>query len=129
MSCERCKKLEAEISQLRDELRDMRALLSSAPTVFSVPLTKTEARIASLLLLRAPNCLTIEMIYSDLYNLTVENPPEQKVITIFMHKVRRKLAPHNIVVETVWGRGYRLTEENATRLRNLIIHEKDYLHA
>lgn len=45
---------------------------------------------------------------------TVHTPNNLKVK---MSKLRRKLAVYHIVIETVWGQGFAMTEENKERLR------------
>lgn len=55
-----------------------------------------------------PRMLSTEALMDALYGLKPDDEPEEPIMKIFVHKVRRKLAPLGIEIETVWGRGYRL---------------------
>jgi two-component system cell cycle response regulator CtrA len=37
---------------------------------------------------------------------------EPKTLDVHITKLRQKLKPHGIEIETVWGRGYRMTDES-----------------
>ncbi len=69
-------------------------------------LTMSEARVISLLLTR--DVATKEAILHALYSDRPEEPPEIKIVDVFICKARKKLAPFGIEIETVWGRGYRI---------------------
>jgi two-component system cell cycle response regulator CtrA len=76
-----------------------------------VQLTGKEYQILELLSLRKGTTLTKEMFLNQLYSGRDE--PELKIIDVFICKLRKKLAAaangmHHI--ETVWGRGYVLTD-------------------
>jgi two-component system cell cycle response regulator CtrA len=76
-----------------------------------VHLTGKEYQMLELLSLRKGITMTKEMLLNHLYGGMDE--PEQKIIDVFICKVRKKLATathgkHHI--ETVWGRGYVLTD-------------------
>ena len=85
-----------------------------------VPLTTTEYRMLELLSLRKGMTLSKEMFLNHLYGGMDE--PEQKIIDVFMCKLRKKLANASggkDYIETVWGRGYALrhpTERSGTAL-------------
>ena len=85
-----------------------------------VPLTTTEYRMLELLSLRKGMTLSKEMFLNHLYGGMDE--PEQKIIDVFMCKLRKKLANASggkDYIETVWGRGYALrhpTSEKAATL-------------
>jgi two-component system cell cycle response regulator CtrA len=64
-----------------------------------------------LLSLRKGMTLTKEMFLNNLYGGVDE--PEQKIIDVFICKLRKKLANASggkDYIETIWGRGYRLRE-------------------
>ncbi len=72
-----------------------------------VPLTSTEYRMLELLSLRKGMTLSKEMFLNHLYGGMDE--PEQKIIDVFICKLRKKLANASggkDYIETVWGRGY-----------------------
>lgn len=49
-----------------------------------------------------------EQLLDALYGLLPEaDMAEIKIIDVFVHKLRKKLKPTGVVIETLWGRGYR----------------------
>jgi two-component system cell cycle response regulator CtrA len=76
-----------------------------------VHLTAKEYKILELLSLRKGTTLTKEMLLNHLYGGMDE--PESKIIDVFMCKLRKKLASASggdDFIETVWARGYVLSE-------------------
>jgi DNA-binding winged helix-turn-helix (wHTH) protein len=76
-----------------------------------VHVTRKEYQLLELLSLRKGTTLTKDMILNHLYGGFDE--PEQKVIDVFICKLRKKLADASCgknYLETVWGRGYMLRE-------------------
>ncbi len=82
-----------------------------------VPLTTREFQLLELLALRQGSTITKEMILNRMYGGMDE--PEQKIIDVFICKLRKKLAEASggkNYIETVWGRGYALREPDQQRL-------------
>jgi two-component system cell cycle response regulator CtrA len=78
-----------------------------------VHLTGKEYAILELLALRKGTTLTKEMFLNHLYGGVDE--PELKIIDVFICKLRKKLSSATggeNFIETVWGRGYVLREQN-----------------
>jgi len=76
-----------------------------------VHLTGKEYQMLELLALRKGTTLTKEMFIDNLYGGMDE--PAQKIIDVFMCKLRKKLANASggkNYIETVWGRGYMLRQ-------------------
>jgi two-component system, cell cycle response regulator CtrA len=76
-----------------------------------VHVTSKEYQLLELLSLRKGTTLTKEMFLNHLYGGLDE--PEQKIIDVFICKLRKKLAKASHgknYFETVWGRGYKLRE-------------------
>jgi two-component system cell cycle response regulator CtrA len=76
-----------------------------------VYMTAKEYKILELFSLRKGTTLTKEMFLNHLYGGMKE--PEQKIIDVFICKLRKKLANASNgkdYFETVWGRGYRLRD-------------------
>lgn len=70
-------------------------------------LTGKEFDTLELLALRKGQIVTKRMFLDHLYGSA--NEPEQKIIDVFVCKIRKKLAaaaPGKEYIETVWGRGY-----------------------
>ena len=83
----------------------------------TVPLTGKEYGMLELLALRQGHTITKEMFLNQLYGGMDE--PEQKIIDVFICKLRKKLAEASggkNYIETVWGRGYALREPEQARL-------------
>ncbi len=82
-----------------------------------VPLTTKEYGMLELLALRQGHTITKEMFFNQLYGGMDE--PDQKIIDVFICKLRKKLAEASggkNYIETVWGRGYALREPEQARL-------------
>ena len=79
-----------------------------------VHLTRKEYQMLELFSLRKGTTLTKEMFLNHLYGGMEE--PEPKIIDVFICKLRKKLAGAsggNEFIETVWARGYMLSEPAA----------------
>ncbi len=75
--------------------------------------TAKEYSILELLALRRGMTLTKETFLDHLYGGMDE--PEQKIIDVFICKLRKKIANvtgHQTAIRTVWGRGYTLEEDD-----------------
>jgi len=82
----------------------------------TVHLTGKEYQMLELLSLRKGTTLTKEMFLNHLYGGMDE--PELKIIDVFICKLRKKLAEANggdSHIETVWGRGYVLRNQDITK--------------
>lgn len=47
------------------------------------------------------------------------SPPTWDCISVFLCRLRAKLARHGVAIETVWGQGYRMTADAKAKLRAL----------
>ncbi len=78
-------------------------------------LTRTEIQVADFLLLRKGKVCSKEQLLDALYGNRADDPPDAKIIDVFVCKMRKKLihfgSPYG--VETVWGAGYKLVESEA----------------
>lgn len=77
-----------------------------------VHLTGKEFAMLELMALRKNNVLTKEAILNALYGGMDE--PELKIIDVFVCKLRKKIGPG--IVETVWGRGYCLRDQETPKV-------------
>jgi len=77
-----------------------------------VRLTGKEYRMLELLALQKGSVLTTDMFMSHLYGALGEPEPRPKIISVFICKLRRKLATasRDKYIGTVWGRGYTLRD-------------------
>ncbi len=96
-----------EIDDLVIDLDTMTTAVNGTP----VPLTLKEYQMLELLSLRKGLTISKEMFLNHLYGGMDE--PAQKIIDVFMCKLRKKLATVSggkNYIETVWGRGYVLRQ-------------------
>ena len=108
--CDRCLELEEQIIQLKE------AFAPRVQSPLEWKLTETEERLLEVLLARI--IATEDMIMTWLYS--GGEYPEHKIIDVFICKMRKKLKRHGIEIETVWGRGYRLTAGMKDKVRGAI---------
>ena len=103
-----------EIETLREQVLQLEeALAPRAMLPRSWRLTKTEERLLRAIRAVGPNLLHHERAMLALYGMW-EDMPEQKILDVLVCKIRRKLmeAQAQIRIETVWGRGWRMTPES-----------------
>jgi two-component system cell cycle response regulator CtrA len=55
-----------------------------------------------------PRVLTKEAAMEWLYQFIPDREPEIKIIDVYVCKVRKKLDPIGVRIDTVWGKGYAL---------------------
>jgi two-component system cell cycle response regulator CtrA len=73
-------------------------------------LTPREWQLLNILWRRRGKVLAKESLITLMYSDEVDNPPFDKIIDVFVCKLRRRLTPSPYWVETIWGHGYRLDE-------------------
>ena len=78
-------------------------------------LTKLEHDLLSALVRVAPRVRSKEKLLTDLYQLS-NDEPEIKIIDVVVCKLRKKLNPLNVKIETVWGVGYRMVPASSRRV-------------
>ena len=115
--------LEAELDTARETIRQLRedhGFLTVAPV--SLRLTTSEASIFGVLLKKdgATNELLMQALYSD---SGADDPPEEKIIDVFVCKMRKKIKPFGISITTLWGKGYCMPPESKVIARQLLLSE------
>lgn len=108
MADARVEALEAENERLRARIAELEgALVHEFATPAGWGLTGSEARLLGALTTR--ELLTKEAAMTVLYpNVDADGGPQPKIVDVFICKMRKKLEPVGVCIETVWGRGYRL---------------------
>lgn len=115
--------MRTERDGLLAKVAELEAALARALDIPKVPrifrLTKHETHVLECLLARAQ--ASREQIQDFLYQLMPDgdDEPDIKIVDVFIHKVRKKLAPWKIEIMTEWGLGYRLTGESRDIIRDL----------
>jgi DNA-binding response OmpR family regulator len=103
----------AENRRLRDEL----APPGYVPAVFG--LTPIEERAFKALLSREQ--WTKEALFTSIYlDHAEDDEPEIKIVDVIICKLRKKLVPLKLEIDTYWCRGYRMSPANRARAAVLI---------
>jgi two-component system cell cycle response regulator CtrA len=53
-------------------------------------------------------------------HLHKQDEPDIKIVDVFVCKMRRKLKPYRIIIQTDWGRGYFLPAESKAIAQGLL---------
>jgi two-component system, cell cycle response regulator CtrA len=100
----------------------IRALEAQIPPPVAVPaawgLTRMEGRVLEILMRREE--VSRDAIMDALYGNNPD-PPFEKVIDVYVTKIRRKVAPFGVKVLSKWGFGYFISPEHRGRLRQLAV--------
>lgn len=105
-----------ELQSQVEALRDATAVNFIADIQSIFRMTSKEAKTVSALLDGIPH--SKEAIFSSIYFDSMYDPPEMKIVDVLICKVRKKLFPFSVKVETIWGSGYRLVDH--ARLRSIL---------
>jgi len=104
--------VEAENDTLRARVAWLEAeigLRIEVPLIFG--LTESEGKIIAMLVSR--DLVTKEgLLIAVTRDATGNTVPEIKIVDVYICKARRKLKKFGVVIETVWGLGYRMPEES-----------------
>ena len=99
--------LEAENARLRERIAQLEAAMGMALiTPLEWRLTPAEMRVFGVIMAR--EMATKDAVMAALYRDEGRDEAEIKIVDVFVCKIRRKLKPFGIGIETVWGRGYRM---------------------
>ena len=108
----RVDELEEEVRQLREQLVPPLAF----PTKWR--LAPPESAVLAFLYVRHPHVMCRERILAAVWGHH-QNAPEDKILDLTIYRLRTKLQPHGIVIETHWGGGYSLSRKSLTILQCL----------
>ncbi|NNM75032.1 helix-turn-helix domain-containing protein [Enterovirga aerilata] len=87
-----------------------------SPLMVLFRLTPAEGRLLAVLFARKE--ITRTALYAALYG--AESDVEPKTLDVLVCKIRAKLKPYQIRIETLWGRGYSLPSESVAALASAI---------
>lgn len=100
-----------ELDEQRAAEDDFQRHLTAAPKdewKHGLGLTKSEAALLTILTDRFGRLVTKEQIYLRIYGDTLDRAPDDKIIDIFICKLRPKLTGLDVKITTVWGEGYKI---------------------
>lgn len=118
---EKCDLLLAENTDLRERIRQLEKVLTGGFDEMPVGgLTKTETIALGVIAAAQAAGASKDRIFDTLYAMRSGGEiPEMKIIDVLICKIRKKLAPRGIEIETVWGWGYRMPAESREILEKL----------
>jgi two-component system cell cycle response regulator CtrA len=115
----RAEVLDVENETLREEIRLLKKALKGAdmpPPYFN--LTRSEAEMFNVLLNnRAPR---VEAFIAAMYSTEADEPPGEKILDVWICKMRKKLKPFGIEIKTHWGECWEMPESSKVRARELM---------
>lgn len=108
------------LQQQLDDLQNRFDILSGSLDIDNVPavaqLTNSEAQLVVLLRNKSPGYATKQGLMDQMYAFRLgDDEPEIKIIDVYVCKLRKKLALHEITIDTVWGRGYAMSKPSAIK--------------
>jgi two-component system cell cycle response regulator CtrA len=115
--------LQKRVDDLEYYLEGMERILGAKDSheIWPFHLTPAELRFFGILRAAPGRLLTKEHFWHVLYALRHEDEmPEIKIVDVFLCKLRKKLRPHGVDIDTVWGQGYYLSTENAAKLDQIV---------
>lgn len=99
--------IEAESDRLRERVAMLEAALMDTRVLpLEWRLTASEARIFGVLVNR--ELATKDAMMAALYVDDGRDEAEEKIVDVFICKLRKKLKPFGVEIATDWGQGYRL---------------------
>lgn len=109
--------LKQENALLRERVASLEAVLvETSPLPIEWRLTMQETRVFGVLVNR--ELATKEAIMAGLYfDRGADEVAEPKIVDVFVCKMRRKLRPFGVEVQTIWGQGYALPPQVRQRYR------------
>ena len=116
--CTFCRTQALHVEELEEKIRQLEAQLYNhdyEPPI-ELGLTPLEASMVSAMVGGGGRTLTHEFLVEATRTPRLKTYAEPKLAQTVTCKIRRKLAPFGLVIETVWGRGYRLSDESRMRL-------------
>lgn len=110
--------LERELDEAHERIRQLEQMHFN--TGWTPPdeigLTAKEAAIVAALVGR-DGCVSSEQLLHALYAMRPEEPPQMKIIDVFVCKARRKLKPFGVAIKTHWGVGYYMAPDSQAILK------------
>jgi two-component system cell cycle response regulator CtrA len=108
--------LEDDNDRLREriaQLEDLMGMNIEVPLEWG--LTGHERAVFGVIMART--IATKDAIMAGIYRDTAKEEAEIKIVDVFVCKIRKKLKPFAIDIETVWGVGYRLSAATKAAVR------------
>lgn len=107
--------LRAEVASLREQLITA-GEEPAAPIPLAWGLTTTEARVLEPLLRR--EAVARDTLMNLMYGHCAD-PPAEKIIDVWMCKIRKKIAPLGATIQSKWGFGYYIPKDERLMLKRM----------
>jgi two-component system cell cycle response regulator CtrA len=119
--CEsRIRILEEENATLRDRNEFLETEIGKAHDAFPIFLDLTHQESICLGVLLKNQYPRKSTFMAALYSDQLDDQAEEKIVDVFLCKLRKKIKPYGIEIETVWGQGYKMAEAHKATLRGLM---------
>lgn len=107
------------IQELEDRIEYLEAQLQDEDLIIpaSWQLSPSEGKVLKCLLRR--NLMTRDNAMALLYSARGGDEPGDRIIDVFVAKIRRKLKRHGITIATQWGQGWYLSEGSKEIVRKV----------
>ncbi len=108
--------LEAENDDLRARVRYLEreyGFHNAVPLIFG--LTGSESKALNLLIER-DMASRAQLMDALMHGRGGDEEPEQRIIDVYICKIRKKLKPFGVEVTSVWGRGYLLSSQDKAKV-------------
>ncbi|WP_029002758.1 winged helix-turn-helix domain-containing protein [Azorhizobium doebereinerae] len=106
----------AENEVLRERVAQLEGLLGWR-IVVPIEWWLTKAEVVVMGALTARDMATKDFLMAALYHNDGRDAANEKIVDVFICKIRKKVAPFGVVITTVWGQGYSLDKETRRRLK------------
>lgn len=111
--------LGADLSEARERIRQLEDLLVGKKTFHAPSALKLPPREEQILgMMMGRERMTREAIYTVLYGAS-HDQPGSNVISVYISRIRKKLEPFGVTIETSWRLGWSLSPLMKDRLRAL----------
>lgn len=116
MASELVDTLESEIVRLNEWIAALERDFLGADLAFPIEwgLTASEQRVVAVILSRTT--VRKDQIMTALYRDRNKDEAEPKIVDVLVCKIRKKLDPFKIVINTLWAIGYMIEEPQRTEL-------------
>lgn len=112
-------RLEEENDVLRERIAMLETMLSGPedilPIEVAMALSNSERLVLGALLQRER--VSKDQIMATLYRNSGKDEAEPKIVDVFICKIRKKLKPFGVDIETLWGTGYFIGVDGKKKLR------------
>jgi two-component system cell cycle response regulator CtrA len=110
--------LEAELDVAHEKIRALndQFLHASYEAPLELELTATEERVFAMLAKREQISSKEQLMFSLYSGRATDEEPEPKIVDVMVCKIRRKIAPFGLTIETAWGRGYVMPKASRDKL-------------